>query len=125
MEKTTKTKIKFLLFMTGAIAFLWTAPFYLFASSDPIDYYLFRKAVSDGYVKIVSRDTISFMSMEYVIMNDVRTGVRYKLEHRFAEHAEFNEPIEECYRYVTDESGDEICHASDNQTVLNFLNKKK
>jgi hypothetical protein len=125
MKKSTKTAIKFLLFYAGVLAFIWVVPHYLaFVSSDPIDYYYFRKSVSDGYMKIVSRDTIGFMSREDVIMWDVRTGVRYKLEHRFAEHTEFNEPVEECYRYVTGEDGDEICHASDNQTILDFLNNK-
>jgi len=126
MNKSTKLWLKTFTFVIGLASFIYVYPYYFInVSSDPIDYYLFRKAVSDGFIKIVSRDTISSISKEEVIMEDVRTGERYRLEHRFFEHREFSTPEEEMYKYITDQNGDEICYKGYNQTILDFLNNKK
>ncbi len=127
MKKSTKRTISFFLLAGAFLAFIWTVPHYLgFVSSHPIDYYLFRSSVSDGHIIVVKRDTTPIgWGMEDVFLKDTTTGMMYKLEHRFAEHEKFSEPIQENYENIYDENGKEICHRDDDEAILNLLNNNK
>lgn len=127
MKKSTKRQIKFLLTVFGFIAFIWIVPHYLaFVSEHPIDYYLFRRAISNGDIIVMARDTTPRgWGREDVVLQDTVTGMKYKLEHTFPEHTQFRKPVEEVYENIHDENGKEVCNEDNDEVVLNLLNNKK
>lgn len=99
----------------------------IFTSADPIDYYRFRKDISNGYIRIISRDTTAFDSVliyETVFLENTRTRVWYRLEHEFKHKTKFRVPVEEGYEDIVDQDGDIICRYDDGDVILGFLNDK-
>lgn len=128
MEAHTKKYLKGWLYVLAILSiYALIMRYTILTSSDPIDYYRFRKDVSDGCVRIITRDTTAFDSVlvyETVFLENTRTGVWYRLEHEFKHKTKFRAPVEEGYEYIIDEDGDIICRHDDGDVILGFLNDK-
>ena len=88
-------------------------------------YTLFKQAIKNNEMVIYQRDSLFSYKDEIVYAKNTKTGMKYKMWHRYkGKDVEF-EKQEEYYELIKDVDGNYIfCWSDTNKIILNFLNKK-